>query len=210
MFMSRDARRIINTIAAQGAGVDFTPVDVYFAEVLAYSFYAKTVEGHIKRMYNPKSKGNPNEVAFYVKPTFSLNKGRRNKEEWRMAPDHQANYYAISKYLIEDYSYDFLKIVKDICGYPIQMVSEGIKIAKSENVHSVPYLLRVVEGIKARQEHQVHKLDQFRQKFHTQEQAVVTKRGAVEIAGLMASWEESIQNMKLQKQVEQLYKGDNR
>lgn len=206
MKMSRDARNITNAlIEKQGAGATIAPADVYFAEMMAYSFYGKTVVGHINRMYNPNSKGNPNEIAFYLKPTFSLNKGRRNKEEWRMMPDHQENYYAISKYLIEDYSYDFLKIVKDICGYPPQMVKEGIQISKAENVHSIPYLLRVVEGIKARQEFKVVKMDQFRQKFHNQEEAATIKRSAVEMASLMAGWEESIQNMKLQQKVKDLY-----
>lgn len=210
MKMSRDARKIIDTLLElRGTGATFVPFDVYYAEMLAYSFFSKTVVGHMKRMYNPNSKSNPNEVAFYVKPTFSLNKGRRNKEEWRMLPDHMDNYYQISNYLIEDFSYDFLKIMKDLCSnYEPDMIREGIKIAKGEDVHSIPYLLRVVEGIKARQEFKIVKLDQFRQKFHKVEEEQAVVRSPIEIADLAAQWQETIQNMELQKKARDLYGGD--
>lgn len=206
---SRDAKRIIQYLEGI-SGVGVSPTDIFIAEQMVYSFFPKTIEGHIKRMYNPDSKGNPASLEFYLKPTFSLNKGRRNKEEWQMSIGEQANYLMISMYLLEDFSFDFLKIMRQICEFDYETVKESITISIGENVHSLPYLIRVAEGVQVRKQHKQQQLDRFRDQFKPVAEEQATTRSKLEMAQLMGGWQETIENMKLQRQIDELYGGEDK
>lgn len=202
--VSRDARKILDELRAL-SGQEPTMDDVFEAEQLAFSFYAKTVVGHIKRMYNPNSKSDPARVAFYVRPTRSLNKGRRSKEDWTMTESEKAIYWAISNgFLIDDFNHDALVQVQAMCQRKIEDVREAIKISTEEDVLSIPYLYRVLEGLEARREHQRQRIEDRRRLFLQDEDKQVKRRGMLEMASLMYDWEQTIQNMELQKKVDRL------
>lgn len=206
MKISRDARQMLNTLT-EVSGRETSITDVFIATQLAYSFFGKTVSAHIKRMYNPNSKANPHEMQFYVKPTLSLNKGRRNKEEWILTEQEQNNLMRIGGYLIEDYNYDQLKQMRLLCAMPEFDVKEGIEIAKEEQVYSIPYLYRIVEGIEARKEHKRQQMHATRKMVHTDTGSKVNSRTPLELASLMAEWQETIQNVELEEKVNKLYRG---
>lgn len=206
--VSRDARNILNALRDLGSGAP-TIDDIFEAEQLAFSFYGKTVVGHIKRMFNPNSKGDPARVAFYVKPTRSLNKGRRNKEDWAMTDDERRVYWLISKqYLIEDFNYDALIQLRTICNSKYEDVNEAMGIAIDEDVRSIPYLFRVLEGLGARREFKRKQIEDRRRLFMGQAQEQKHVRGKAEIASLMYSWQETIQNVELQRKVKDLHRED--
>jgi hypothetical protein len=201
--VSRDARQILNELRAK-SGQEPTIEDVFEAEQLVYSYYAKTVVGHIKRMYNPNSKSDPARVAFYVRPTRSLNKGRRNKDDWLMTEEEKRVYWEVCSYLIEDFNYDALKLLREICQRKLDIVREAIEISEAEDVRSIPYLYRVLEGLEARKEHERRQIEERRRLFLQEQNKQTIKRGRLEIASLMHEWQETIQNMELQKKVDKL------
>lgn len=183
--------------------------DVFNAEELAYSFYGKTVAAHIKRYFNPKSNNNPDTIAFYMKPTKSLNKGRRNKEEWVMTDEEKRVYHLIaSQYLVEDFNYDSLKQMREMCQHPREIVQSAIAESISGDVMSIPYLYRIVEGLAVRKEHKRQQMEYRRKLFGVEDSVAVPSRGAAEIAGLMYDWQETIRNVELQRKVNKLFEGD--
>jgi len=209
--MSRDARKMIDELDSfnvQYGKKETSLEDVFVAEELAYSYFAKTICAHIKRYYNSNSDKNPESMSFYVKPTKSINKGRRNKDEWTMTDNDKQIYVTMTKYLIEDFNYDQLKLLREVSNtYNHDTIIEAIKISKSEDVYSIPYVHRVAEGIKARHEIQIHQIQSRRKLFYdTTEQSMAGRRSRIEIASLMHDWQQSIQNVELEKKVKRLYK----
>lgn len=204
MRMSRDARQILDTLQSL-SNKEASVEDVFIAEELAYSFYGKTVSSHIKRMYNPNSKNNPDSMAFYVKPTRSLNKGRRNKDDWYMTKEEREIYCMVcGEYLIDDFNYEQLKQLREVCQRPHEDVEEAIKISVEEDVRSIPYLYRVLEGLEARREHQRRQIEERRKLFLQESNRPVVRRSRLEIASLMYDWQETIQNVELQSKVNDL------
>ena len=199
--MSRDARRIINTI--QGlSGIDCSFQDQIEAEQLTYSYYAKTIEGHINRFFNPKSDKNPHTVSFYVKPTRSVNKGRRDKENWIMTDPEIEIYSTICSMLIEDFSRDVLIIICGICNsYDIQEVRSGIKISQDEGVYSVHYLLRILERQHAEHEKKIELIKQHRSKFNGVQQSDTVARPRIELASMRYEWKESIKDQEIEEEL---------
>lgn len=206
--VSRDARKTLNALS-EISGKDFSIDDIFASEELCYSYYSKTVIGHIKRFYNPDSKGNPNSILFYTQPTKSINKGRRNKDSWDMSDHDRRIYWAIGSYLIEDYNYDNLCIIKSMCQYEFDDISEAIKIAKSEDVFSIPYVLRIVEGIVARREERKRQIQNRRGLFNKPRESDANKRSRIDIANLMDRWGQTIENVELQNRVDRLYRRGN-
>lgn len=206
MKVSRDARQMIDALQVlidREASIE----DVFVAEELAYSYFGKTVVGHIKRMYNPNSANGPDTMAFYVKPTRSLNKGRRNKDEWTLIDEEKRVYYLISnQYLIEDFNYDALKQMREMCQQPYTLIQQAITESLASDVRSVPYLFRIVEGLAIRKEHKRQEIEDRRKLFKGEEDSKIMTRGKAEIANLMYSWEETIQNVELQHKVNKLLK----
>jgi hypothetical protein len=203
--VSTDARKMLNALKAK-SGREASIEDVFIAEELAYTYFAKVVVGNINRMYNPNSKSNPGSMAFYVKPTRSLNKGRRKDiDEWIMTDEEKRVYWTIcNQYLIDDFNHDQLKQLRDLCGKPYDMIQLGIKECGREDIRSIPYLFRVVEGLQAKEDHRKRQLEFLRGKFGTEDSAPVVERNRMEIANLMYSWEDTIQNVELQKKVDDL------
>jgi hypothetical protein len=206
--VSRDARAVLLAIQSL-SGREASIEDVFSAEELVYSFYGKTIVGHIKRMYNPNSKSNPNTVSFYDKPTRSLNKGRRNKEDWRMTDEERRVYWLVcNSYLIEDFNHDALQQLRMVCRQKYEDVNEAISISNGEDVRSIPYLWRVVEGLRVRREHKRRQIEDRRRLFMGSTEDEVNVRGKAEIASLMYDWQETIQNVELQRRVEALHEED--
>ena len=72
---------------------------------------------------------------------------------------------------------------------------------------SIPYLYRVLEGLEARKEHQRRRIEDRRRLFAAEDNKQVAPRGKIEIASLMYDWQETIQNMELQKKIDRLNRG---
>lgn len=204
---SRDARKVLNQLQ-ELTNKEPSFEDIFLAEELTFSFYAKTVCSAIKRYYNPDSKGDPNSLSFYVKPIKSINKGRRSKEDWQMDMNDKMVYRWVGQFILEDYSYDMLKTMRELCRYRFDDVEQATKVSKSEDVYSIPYILRVVEGIKARREHKQQQIQQMRKMFHVKQDEGIVVRGPAEIASAKHSWQELLQNSELQQRVNRLYGGD--
>ena len=207
MKMSRDARSVLQAIEACG-GTDVYDFDnVIEAEQLVYSYFGKTVVGHIKRFYNPNStKGNAWRVAFYVQPVRSINKGKRNKEDWEFTTEEREVYQWVSKhYLIDDFNYEQLKQMREICQRPLPLVKEAIASALQEDTRNVPYLLRVLQGLEAERNARKAQREKLRDMFSYQEDKTEHRWSALDLAQAQYGWQQALENKKIEQEVKQWY-----
>ena len=202
--MSTDARKVIGALTSL-VGSDMATVhNVLVAESLCYSFYAKTIVAHVNRFYNPESKSDETDMGFYNKPIRSINKGRRNKENWLAEEIPEDKYQVISNYVDVDWNYDTLKQLKEAFElYELSEFKSAIQIASTEaQVYSVPFLLRVLESERAEK---VRIAERRRRQREAQEDSrtginnqVVVKRSPIEVASLAMGWAETINTMDLE------------
>jgi hypothetical protein len=207
-FMSRDCRKVVNELEKL-SGKKCTMQDIFDGEQLVYTYYAKTICRHINRFYNPDSKGNPNAIAFYVKPTKSINKGKRTTDIWEMTENDKEIYSLITNgYLIEDFSIDQLKIIKDMGKFDIRDIKVGIQEAKRENIFSIHYLFRIVEGIVAKKEHMKANRQRIKELYSYNDNDDTISRNQIELAQMKYSWKNTLENIILEKKVRELYKNE--
>lgn len=207
-FMSRDCRKVVNELEKL-SGKKCTMQDIFDGEQLVYTYYAKTICRHINRFYNPDSKGNPNAIAFYVKPTKSINKGKRTTDIWEMTENDKEMYSLITNgYLIEDFSIDQLKIIKDMGKFDIRDIKTGIQEAKRENIFSIHYLFRIVEGIVAKKEHMKANRQRIKELYSYNDNDDTISRNQIELAQMKYSWKNTLENIILEKKVRELYKNE--
>ena len=207
MRMSRDARLVLQTIESCG-GVDVYDFDnIIEAEQLVYSYFGKTVASHVKRFYNPNStKGNASRVAFYVQPVRSINKGKRNKENWEFTTEEREAYQWISKhYLIDDFNYEQLKQMREICQRPLLLIKEAISSALQEDTRSVPYLPRVSQGLEAERSARKAQREKLRDMFSYQEDKSKHQWSALDLAQAQYAWQQALENKKIEQEVKQWY-----
>lgn len=207
-YMSRDCRKVLNQLS-ELSGIAPTMEDIIDGEQLVFTYYAKTICGHISRFYNPDSKGNPEKVAFYVKPTKSINKGKRTTESWQMT-DHERNVYILitTGFLIEDFSQDQLKIIREMGKFSIKDIKSGITQATNEKVYSIHYLQRIVESIVAKKEHQKNQRQRLRELYSYEDNGDTISRSPLELASLKYNWLNTLENRKLEKKAEELWKDE--
>lgn len=207
-YMSRDCRKVLDQLQELSKQAP-TMQDILDAEQLVYTYYAKTICGHISRFYNPESKGDPSRIAFYVKPTQSINKGKRTTEIWKMT-DHDKEVYQLitTGYIIEDFSLDQLKTIKDMGKYELKDISSGIQEATKEGVYSILYLLRIVEGIVAKKEHQKAQRQKLKELYKYEDNDNTTSRSTLELASMRYSWQNALENSILERKVKELYKDE--
>jgi len=207
MKMSTDARKVINKlIELTGSEEVATVHNVLVAETLCYSFYAKTIMGHMSRFYNPDSKGDPTDMMFYVKPIRSINKGRRNKEIWAsvLVEEEAGKYQLVGDYVSTDYNNEALKQVREIMDtYSEDEIRSAIKISGEADVYSVPFLYRVLESERAERIRIAERRERQRKAQEESRRGIYAgqgvKRTPIDVANLAMSWEETINTMKLEK-----------
>ena len=143
-------------------------------------------------------------MDFYNKPIRSINKGRRNKENWLAEEIPEDKYQVISNYVDVDWNYDTLKQLKEAFElYELSEFKSAIQIASTEaQVYSVPFLLRVLESERAEK---VRIAERRRKQREAQEDSrtginnqVVVKRSPIEVASLAMGWAETINTMDLE------------
>lgn len=208
MRMSRDAREVKNHLEAK-SGQQIPPFDLFGIEELVYSFYPNFIKGAIDRFYNPKSKQDPSSIAFYVKPIRSMNKSRRNAD-WNMTQEQRDIVWKISHYLLDDYNYDQLGIIKQMAEtFTPQQVQKAIDNAMKEKVFNVNYLLRIAESVKSLDDYEVSKIQNRRKLFV--DGGVNDKthvRPVYEIASMVASFQDELENIRINKMIEEMGKND--
>ena len=208
-FMSRDARQVINQLEEIG-GVQCSTKSIYIAEELVFTYYGKTVAGHVKRFYNPDSKQDPNNMEFYVQPTRSINKGKRTKDEWHMSDTDKEIYDKITTgFILEDFSYDQLKILKEICNtYDIKEVSRAIKECQEVKQYSILYLNRVVSAIHAKAEHEREQRAKLRDLCKADIKNDKHTRNPMQMALAQYSWQQMLENNILNRKMEEWIKNE--
>ena len=212
MKMSRDARLVLQTIVDCGGDPNevFTADNVIEAEQLVFTFFGKTVAGHVKRFFNPNStKGNANSVAFYVQPVVSINKGKRSKEEWKFTAEEREVYVYMSKhYLIDDFNYEQLKQIREICQRPLGLVKEAIVSALQEDTRNVPYLFRVLQGLEAQKNARKAQRDKLRDLFQYSEAKEEKPWSVLELAQAQWQWQQALENKQIERKVREFYEKD--
>ena len=204
MAISRDARKILDTMREQG-GVNTLPFDVLEAEKLALKYYSKTVCAIIKQYY-PKAKSDPNRVSYYTPILKSYKKGIRNKEDlWEITEQEIENYWLISSFLIVDYSYEDLKLLKELCKYNTVDIKEGIRSAEKENTHSIHYLHRIIESIVASRTKREEQRQKLKELHSYQCNDDTINRSMIELASLKHSWKNSLENKELEKKSQKVW-----
>ena len=207
MRMSRDARLVLQAIQDCGGDVVVDLDNVVEAEQLVYTYFGKTVAGHVRRFYNPNStKGNANRVAFYVHPTKSINKGKRNKDNWEFTSEEREVYQWVSKhYLIDDFNYEQLKQMREICQRPLPLVKEAISSALQEDTRNVPYLFRVLQGLEAERNARKAQREKLRDMFSYQEDTTAHQWSALDLAQAQYGWQQLLENKKIEQEVKKWY-----
>lgn len=204
-FMSRDCRKVINHLMSLSGEKGPTFEDIIEAEQLVFTYYGKTIIGHISRFFNPESKSNPNRIEFYVKPTKSINKGKRTTDEWVMTNHDKEIYKAIGAFVIEDYSIDQLKIIKNMCKYQLKDIQSGIQEAQKEKIYSIFYLQRIVEGIAAKREYEKTQRQHIKELYKYNDNTDTINRTPIELASMKYDWQNEMENTELQRKLEELY-----
>lgn len=209
MRMSRDARLALNMIEELGGQNVFTPDNIINAEQLVFTYYGKTVVSHIKRFYNPNStKGDPNAIAFYVQPVRSINKGKRTKDEWIFTEEDRERYLYVSKhYLIDDFNYEQLKQMREICQYSLPMIKEAISSALQEDTRNVPYLLRVLQGLEAQKNAKKAQREKLRDMCQYNAQQEEKPWSVLELAQAQWQWQQALENKHIEQKVREFYNG---
>ena len=204
MAISRDARKILNTIKDMG-GANVLPIDIINAEILSLKYYSKTVSSIIKEKY-PKAKSDPNRVRYYFPILESYKKGIRNRGDlWNPTSEQVEAYWIISEYLLVDFSYEDLKLVKELCmTYAPADLKEGVRLAEKEEVHSVHYLHRIVESYVAERNKKEEQRKRMRELCSYKATNDITNRSRIELATLKHEWKNDLENMELQKKWEGL------
>lgn len=204
MTVSRDARKILDTLKEVG-GANALPIDVIEAEKLALKFFSKTVCSVIKQYY-PKAKSNPNRVAYYTPILISYKKGIRNKDDlWNPTEQEIENYWTITSYLLVDFSYEDLKLLKTLCQYDPMDIKEGIKDAERENVHSMNYLHRIVESNVAEKQKRERQRQKLKELYSYEANDDIINRTVMELASLKHSWINSLENRELEKKSQKVW-----
>lgn len=204
MAVSRDARKILDTIKELG-GANALPFDVLEAEKLALKYYSKTVCAIIKQYY-PKAKSDPNRVAYYTPILKSYKKGIRSKDDlWQITEQEMENYWAISSFLIVDYSYEDLKLLKELCKHTPADVKEGIRNAEKEDTRSIHYLHRIIESIVANRAKREEQRQRLKELYSYQCNDDTINRSVIELASLKHSWKNSLENRELEKKSQKIW-----
>ena len=203
MFISRDARRVINTLLSV-SGKDKPSInDLWTAEQLVYTYYPNVIIGHIKRYYNPKSKNDPSSMKFYEKPARSQGHGKRTNKTW--VTDDKFNIWSmLSKYVISDYSYDDLAMIKEI-DVEEQDIEHGIKVGRENRIYSIAYAIRIAERNKAEREKRRQEIRNRRNLFHKGDNNDINSRSKLEVVGFVADWKDELENLELQKKIDDLW-----
>lgn len=209
MKMSRDARLVLQTIIDCGGNPAevLTMDNAIDAEQLVFTFFGKTVAGHVKRFFNPNStKGNANRVAFYVQPVTSINKGKRNKEIWEFTNEEREVYAYVSKYyLIDDFNYEQLKQIREICQRPLGLVKEAIASALQEDTRNVPYLFRVLQGLEAQKNARKAQREKLRDMFQYTGAKEERPWTVIELAQAQFEWQRALENKQIERKVREFY-----
>lgn len=204
--MMTDTRKVLSHFKDK-TGKPPTEIDMLVAESLCYSFYSKTIIGHINRFYNEENEES-DTMAFYIKPIMSINKGRRYKGNWSLQEIeiHKDKYDLIVGYLDVDYNHEAIKLIRDICSnYSLELIEMSIKVAVESDVYSVPFLARVIES----QEVEVTRIaDRRRRQRETQEDSrrdINPKnqqiRTPMEIAVMAMTWNDMINTAELERKL---------
>ena len=205
MHISRDARRVIDTLQSVSGSNKQDIHDLWIAERLVYSYFPKVLIGHIERFYNPKSKNNPDRMAFYEKPARNQNFGRRRNDDWEHTDEKFEIWKMLGQYVLTDYSYDDLLLIKTVDVSP-EDVAYGIRIGREEGVYSIPYAIRIAERHKAERERRRQEIRERRELFRIQDvNGDINHRGRLEIASRVAAWQDEIENLQLQRRVKRLF-----
>lgn len=204
MAISRDARKILDTLKEMG-GANALPIDIIEAEKLALKFYSKTVCSVIKQ-YHPKAKSNPNRVAYYTPILKSYKKGIRSKDDmWCPTEQELENYWTITSFLLVDFSYEDLKLLRELCKYETADIKEGIKGAEKENIHSLNYLHRIIESIVAERAKREANRQRLKELYSYKANNDTVNRTVMELAMLKHSWLNSLENRELEKKSEKIW-----
>ena len=204
-YMSRDSRKVIIQLESLSNQTHIFE-DVLESEQLVFTYYAKTICGHISRFFNPESKSNPNRVAFYVQPTKSINKGKRTTDIWTMTNNDKDIYKLITtKFVIEDFSIDQLGMIKEMCQYPIEFVEVGIKQSMAEKIYSIIYLRRIVESLYVKREYEKAKRQKLKELHKYEDDNNVVSRSPMELASMKYGWINTLENRELQNKIERLW-----
>lgn len=209
MQVSTDLRKVL-AVFTSVTGKEPTIEDIMVGTSLCYSFYAKTITSHINRYYNPESPES-DTMLFYVKPTLSINKGRRFKGNWSFQEiqTYRDSFIAISNYVDMDFNHDNLVQLREICKtYLTEEIRASINIAETMDVRTIPYLARVLERYRLDQEKELNKrrrlIEQERKSREGLQPTTPTvQRTPIEIASLMGSWLDEVNTAELERKLDE-------
>ena len=206
MNVSTDVRKVLTQFEeVTGKSPDIN--DIVVATSLCYTYFPKKIISDIKRCYNTDNPDS-NNMSYYIKPVVSMGKARRNPANWSVWEIQQveASFMAISHYVEQDYNYDALSMLKDICSvYLLDEIDASIKIAKESAVYSIPYLYRVLEGYRIEQDRLKSERMAFLQKQEESRKGlnktVDIQRTPTDVASKVGNWMDLINTADLERRL---------
>lgn len=209
--MSRDARQVITTFC-ELVGKEIDIEDVLVAESLCFVFYPRQVVSVIKQIHKRSKSEEKNKLAYYVQPVVCMMKQKRpgHDDIWRMTEHERQIYLLVTQhYLIDDFNHEQLVQLRQICQWSQEDIWQAIRASKEEGVYSIPYLLRVLEGMEARRKERERQLDELRQQLaYRPESEGVVRRSRMELATLLYQWEQDLQNAELERKMQEWLEGE--
>lgn len=196
------------TALSEITGRNPTVDDLFVAEEICFTYYANPVISIIKQIYKKSKSDERIRLGYYVQPIVSIIKQKRKSDTWTMNEhDKRVYWFVTTRYLIDDFNHDQLVQLRDLCRFPYDDIEEAARISKNEQVYSIPYLYRVVEGIQARKAEKMRQLQERRKMFYVEQNEHIIKRSRLDIAKLEAQWLKQCENAELMRMVNELYGG---
>lgn len=208
--MSRDARKILDNLSKL-TGRSYAATDLFIAEGLVTGYFVANVNSIIKQIFKRSKSEERFGLQYYIQPVLSMAKQKRQDGSvWEMTDDEKRIYWFVThSYLMEDFNFEQLLTLRQLCQYRFEDVSAAIAIGRQEDVFSIPYIYRIVEGTQVKREYQTHKIQKRRELVIDSQPDQVISRGVAEIASLSYSWQQTIENLNLQEKVDKLYREGN-
>jgi len=187
-------------------GKEPTFEDTLWALGISYTYYANQVCSIIKQIHKKSNSDERGRLGYYLPPITSMIKKKRTEDVWVIGDEWQAVHLITTNYLIDDFNYDQLVQLRQAAAFPLSFITEAIAIGKQEEVYSIPYLLRILEGMEARRAEKIRKLEGVRKLYQTEEIGTQAQWNRMDIALRQMQWRQNVENAELQERVDRLYK----
>ena len=195
-----------------------TMQEIYAADQLILKYYTAPIlnamKSKIKNLKKVSSKHfNVEHWVSVLDSMFGNNQSVRRENSPIILVDGSdtglGGFGQISKFLIADYGlYDAELIYRIVHQYPVEMISDAIKIATNSKVFNIRYVNAVLENMQAKSNIRKHEIEIIRERADSSKQILnkeLEQHSTIEMATAQYDWEKSKENSELEKKMREMF-----